>query len=83
MKNAFNRDRGRKELFRVQHPTRNQGFVSASDQPRQIRQESVALADIAAYFSAYEVAPGMINVIETLLIRAFANDLLNQKMETF
>ena len=43
----------------------------------------MALADIAAYFSAYEVAPGMIDVIETLLIRAFANDLLNKKMETF
>ena len=83
MNSAFNRDRGRQELFRVRHPTRNQGFVPASEQPRQIRQASVALADIAAYFSAYEVDPGMIGVIETLLIRAFANDLLNKKMETF
>ena len=83
MKNAFNRDRGRQELFRVRHPTRNQEFVAASEQARQIRQAAVALADLAAYFSAYEVAPGMITVIETLLIRAFANDLLNKKMETF
>ena len=83
MNSAFNRDRGRQELFRVQHPTRNQEFVSATDYPRRIRQVSVALADIAAYFSAYEVAPSMIDVIETLLIRAFANDLLNTKMETF
>lgn len=83
MNSAFNRDRGRQELFRVRHPTRNQEFLPASEQPRQITQASVALADLAAYFSAYEVAPGMIDVIETLLIRAFANDLLNKKMETF
>ena len=83
MNNAFNRDRGRQELFRVRHPTRNQEFVSAADKPRQIRQASVVLADLAAYFSAYEITPGMIDVIETLLIRAFANDLLNKKMETF
>lgn len=83
MGNAFNRDRGRQELFRVRHPTRNQEFVSASDKPRQITQASVVLADMAAYFSAYEVVPGMIDAIETLLIRAFANDLLNKKMETF
>lgn len=83
MNSAFNRDRGRQELFRVRHPTRNQEFVAASEQARQIKQMAVALADLAAYFSAYEVIPGMIKVIETLMIRAFANDLLNKKMETF
>ena len=83
MKSAFNRDRGRQELFRVRHPGRNQEFVSASKRPRNIRQTSVVLADMAAYFSAYEVAPDMIGAIETLLIRAFANDLLNTKMEAF
>ena len=83
MKSAFNRDRGRQELFRVRHSRRNQEFVSASGQPRNIRQTSVVLADMAAYFSAYEVASGMIDAIETLLIRAFANDLLNTRMETF
>ena len=83
MNNAFNRDRGRQELFRVRHPTRNQEFVAASEQARQITQMAVALADLAAYFSAYEVTPGMISLIETLLIRAFANDLLNKNMETF
>ena len=83
MKSAFNRDRGRQELFRVRYPRRNQAFVPASEKPRNISQASVVLADMAAYFSAYEVAPGMIDAIETLLIRAFANDLLNTRMETF
>ena len=41
------------------------------------------LFDLAAYFSAYEVADGMIEELEALLVRAFANDLLNVKMETF
>ncbi len=83
MKSAFNRDRGRQELFRVEHPTRNQAFVSASDKLRSIKQTSVPLADMAAYFSAYEISPGMIDSIEALIIRAFANDLLNTRMETF
>ena len=83
MKNAFNRDRGRQELFRVNHPTRNQEFVSATDKLRSIKQTSVLLADMAAYFSAYEISPGMIDAVEALVIRAFANDLLNTRMETF
>ena len=83
MKNAFNRERGRQELFRVQHPTRNQDFVSAADKLRSIKQTSVLLADMAAYFSAYEISPGMIDSVEALLIRAFANDLLNTRMERF
>ena len=83
MKNAFNRDRGRQELFRVEHPTRNQEFVSAADKLRSIKQTSVLLADMAAYFSAYEISPSMIDSIEALVIRAFANDLLNARMEKF
>ena len=38
---------------------------------------------MACYFSAYEVELGMIAAVEALLIRAFANDLLNARMETF
>ena len=83
MNKAFNRDRSRQELFRVGHPTKNQEFVTASEKARQIKQVAVVLADLTAYFSAYEVTQGMINVIEALLIRAFANDLLNKKMENF
>ncbi len=83
MKSAFNRDRGRNELFRAKHPVTNREFVSATDRPRKIEQVSVPLADLAAYFSAYEIAPGMIDSIEAVLIRAFANDLLNVRMETF
>ena len=83
MKGAFNRDRGRQELFRVKHPKRNQPFVPASDHLRNITQTSVLLADMAAYFSAYEISHDMIDAVEALVIRAFANDLLNTRMERF
>jgi hypothetical protein len=35
------------------------------------------------YFSAYEVAPNFTRNIEALLIRAFADNLMNKKMENF
>jgi hypothetical protein len=41
------------------------------------------LYDLAAYFSAYEVLPEMVDDLEALLIRAFPNDMLNYKMEKF
>jgi len=41
------------------------------------------LHELAAYFSAYEVHPLMISNLESLVIRSFANDLLNKKMEHF
>jgi len=36
-----------------------------------------------AYFSAYDVALDMINNIEALLVRVYANGLLNARMEKF
>jgi len=83
MNNVLNRPRETQKIKLVQHPTRNQKFVSAVDQPRRIKKTPVLLADVASYFSAYEVELGMIAALEALLIRAFANDLLNAKMETF
>jgi hypothetical protein len=43
----------------------------------------VQLADLAMYFSAYKVDEGMINNIEALLVRVFANVILNSRMEKF
>ena len=83
MNNALNRPRETQKIKLVQHPARNQKFVSASDQPRSIKNTPVLLADVAGYFSAYEVELGMVAAVEALLIRAFANDLLNARMETF
>jgi hypothetical protein len=50
---------------------------------RQIRLRAVPLHDLAAYLSAYRVVDGLIGELESLLIRAFANDLLNVRMEKF
>lgn len=83
MNNALNRPRETQTIKLVQHPARNQPFVSASDQPRSIKRTRILLADLAYYFSAYEVDSGMIAAVEALLIRAFANDLLNARMGTF
>ena len=42
------------------------------------------LSYLAYYFSAYKIEPtDMIPMFEALRVRAFANDLLNKRMETF
>ena len=83
MNNALNRPRETQKIKLVEHPTGNRKFVPASDRLRSITKTPVLLADMAAYFSAYEVELGMVSALEALLIRAFANDLLNARMETF
>jgi hypothetical protein len=81
---AFNRDRGEvQNIKRVNHPTNRVAFSSSEDGRRSINKEPVALHAIASYMSAYEVDERMIGKIEALIVRAFANDLLNVKMENF
>jgi hypothetical protein len=82
--NAFNRDRGAIQgIRRVDHPERRQDFRTVDEKRRQIRLRQVPLRDLARYVSAYEVSPGLIGNLESLLIRSFANDLLNVRMENF
>jgi len=38
---------------------------------------------INSYMSAYHVPDGLIGKFEALIVRSFANDLLNVKMENF
>jgi hypothetical protein len=83
MKNAFNRDRATQRVYRVRHPQRRQEFVPAYEQHRQVRGKQLRLNDLAAFCSVYEVDVGMIDELEALLVRSFANDLLNKKMERF
>jgi len=83
MKNAFNRKRDTQTVYRVRHPQRNQKFLPAYEKPRQPRPTQLKLNDLAAYVSAYEVEAEMINDLEALLVRGFANDLLNVRMERF
>lgn len=84
MTNAFNRKRGDvQKIKRVNHPTRKQPYRTSDEKVRQITDHVVPLHELASYFSAYQVADGMINEVEAMLVRSFANDLLNKRMEKF
>lgn len=83
MKSVFNRDRDTQTVYRVNHPRQVKAFLEALESPRQPKRTQLRLNDLAAYVSAYEVDPAMINDLEALLVRGFANDLLNIKMERF
>ncbi|BCL93360.1 hypothetical protein ACNRBV_03980 [Ralstonia pseudosolanacearum] len=80
---AFNRDRDTTQrVYRVQHPNRGE-FKTSDEYARQVRLTRRHLSHLAAYFSAYKVDDALINELEALLVRSFANDLLNVKMERF
>jgi hypothetical protein len=82
--NAFNRERGElQRIKRVTHPQRKQPYRNSGEKTRQIHDYEVPLYDLAAYISAYDVSDGLIEDIESLLVRSFANDLLNKRMERF
>ncbi len=84
MKLAFNRERGDlQKIKRVKHPAGNVRYRTSEEKSRQIRDVEIPLHDIATYFSAYFVTDGMINEVEAMLVRSFANDLLNKRMERF
>lgn len=80
---VYNRERTVQTIKRVDHPTRRQDFATSDELRRQIRERSVLLHEMSAYISAYKVADGLINELESLLIRGFPNDLLNARMERF
>ena len=84
MNNAFNRDRGEvQNIKRVSHPQNRVEYRTLQEQQRQIVKQPVPLHDVASYCSAYEVPDQMIGKFEALIVRAFANDLLNVRMEKF
>lgn len=85
MRAAFNRDRtGLQSVYRTRHPSKkNVEYRSGEEKSRQIKAANVALHELAGYFSAYEVPEPMIDDLEAMLVRSFANDLLNKKMERF
>jgi len=80
---AFNRPREVQTIKLVQHPERNQEFKPGYEKLRQPKDKQLELYDLAFYFSAYHVDDGMVEDLEALLVRSFANNLLNVKMETF
>ena len=80
---AFNRKRDVQKISLVHHPERNQEFKPGYEKLRQPKDTQLELCELACYFSAYDVADGMINDLEALMVRSFANNLLNVRMETF
>ena len=83
LKNALNRSREIQKIKRVSHPHARTRFRTSEEKTRQIKAETVALHHLATYVSAYAVPDGLINSLEALLVRGFANDLLNIRMERF
>ncbi len=85
MTSVFNRDRGKlQKIRRVDRPSKNNvSFTLVGERQRQIKELPVRLHDLAAYFSAYSVERSMIDELEAMLVRSFANDLLNKRMERF
>lgn len=80
---AFNRDRDTTQrVYRVQHPERGD-FKTSDEYARQVKLTRRHLSHLTTYFSAYKVDDALINELEALLVRSFANDLLNVKMERF
>jgi hypothetical protein len=81
---AFNRERGElQSIKRVRHPNRRQQYRTSDEKARQITDVAVPLHELARYFSTYEVVPGLIGTLEAMLVRSFANNLLNKRMERF
>lgn len=80
---AFNRARNPVQSIKIaDHPWEKE-YRPETEVRRKIVKRSVAIAELATYFSAYEIAAGMIGKFEATLIRAFANDLLNVRIENF
>jgi hypothetical protein len=81
---AFNRDRGAvQKIRRTKHPQNKVLYRTSEEKLRQIKERQVPLYELASYFSAYHVDDEMIDPLEALLVRSFANDLLNVRMEKF
>ena len=80
---AFNRNREVQTIALVNHPDRNQEFKPGYEKLRQPKETQLELSDLAFYFSAYHVDDGMIGDLEALMVRGFANNLLNVRRETF
>lgn len=80
---AFKRKRNIQKIALVSHPGGNQEFKPGYEKLRQPKDTVLELFELASYFSAYHVDDGMIDDLETLLVRSFANNLLNVRMEKF
>ena len=75
MKSSFNQgEQKSRKLYWIDHSKSPAGTLGP---------KPVQLHELAKYFSAYEVHEDMTHNVEALLIRAFADNLMNKKMEKF
>ncbi len=72
--------KSRQDIRVVQHPTNKKAFAERHRVSR-IKTRPYALWELATYFSAYHVPSEYIGQLEAFGIRAFANVLMNTKME--
>ena len=77
MKSSFNHDQESRQHYRIDHGKGDKVNT------RKLGRKAVQLHELAKYFSAYKVDPQFTHNIEALLIRAFADNLMNKKMENF
>ena len=78
MKGSFNHDQQKsRQQYRIDHSKGDK--VNA----RKLGPKPAQLHELAKYFSAYEIHPKLTHNIEALLIRAFADNLMNKRMENF
>jgi len=80
---AFNRKRDVDNITLVRHPEGNTKFQPGTEKLRQPKEMDLKIGDISRYFSAYAADYESIDPLEALLIRGFANSLLNERMEKF
>jgi hypothetical protein len=66
--------------YYVKHP-RSQYKSAKSGGARKITKDKIPISAVAAYCSAYEIPPQLIEFAERLLIRLVPNDLINLRME--
>ena len=72
---AFNRDPAQHQnIYRIDH--------NGPKTQRGLSEKKVWFNEMARYFSAYDIHRDIIPTFEALFIRAFANSLMNKKMET-
>jgi hypothetical protein len=83
LKSAFNRKRAIQRIRRVRHPRNRVEFRDYNEKKRQIYLTQIELYELAKYLSVYVVPGNLINTLEALLVRGFANDLSNVRMENF
>lgn len=83
IKGAYNQQRLRQTVRKVDHGSSRGGFQPAYSRPRTIRDHQFYLYDVASFLSVYEVGDALIDNIEALLMRAFPNEITNARMERF